>query len=46
MPPGMLAQVVPGAAEHALRLVPRQHQLAIVHGDLEHVALADAERVP
>jgi len=46
MPPGMLAQVVPRVAEHAHRLVSRQHQLAIVHRDVEYVSLANAERMP
>jgi hypothetical protein len=41
--PGVLAQVVACTAEHAHRLMPRQHELAVLHRHIELVTLPDAE---
>jgi len=40
-----LTEGVARPAEHAHRLVPGQDQVAVVHCHIQHVALADAERV-
>ena len=42
----VLAQVVAGTAERAARIVPSEHEVAIVDAHVEHVAFADAQCVP
>jgi len=42
---GALPQIVTRAAEDALRLVAGEDQVPVLHADVEHVTLADAECV-
>jgi hypothetical protein len=45
MPARVLTKRVTGAAEHALRLVTGQDEVAVMNGHVQDVTLADAERV-
>ena len=44
MLPGTFGEIVAPAAEHAQWLVSGEHEMTVFHRDVEHVALADAER--